>query len=67
MKTIADLLVQKEDIEGIRFLESGKFWTEEALQEGMNQAGELQKTEILGILMDIRRQLFPKKKKTFDL
>lgn len=67
LKTIAGLLVQKEDIEGIRFLESGKFWTEEALQEGMNQAGELQKTETLGILMDIRRQLFPKKKKTFDL
>lgn len=63
----AKLLIQREDIEGIRFLKSHKLWTERALQMGMDFAAEEKKTEILGILMDIRKEAFPKKKKTFEL
>ena len=67
MNAAAGWIVRKEDIEAIRFLEEEKLWTEEALQEGMNLAGENGKTEMFGILMDVRKQLFEKKKKTFEL
>ena len=67
METVAVYLVKREDIDGIRFLEQKKLWSEEALQAGMDVAAEEKKTEILSVLMDVRRGLFPKKKKTFDL
>lgn len=63
----AKFLIQREDIEGIYFLKRHKLWTEESLQKGMDFAVEEKKTEILGILMDIRKEVFPKKKKTFEL
>lgn len=67
METVAVYLVKREEIDGIRFLEQKKLWSEEALQAGMDVAAEEKKTEILSVLMDVRRKLFPKKKKTFEL
>lgn len=63
----AEYLVRKEDIDGLRFMESEKYWTEAALQKGLDIAAEEKKTEILGILMDTKRECFPKKRKTFEL
>ena len=67
METVAIDLVKREDIEGIRFLEQKKLWSEAALQTGMDVAAEEKKTESLSVLMDVRKELFPKKKKTFEL
>lgn len=50
-----------------RFLQRRKLWTEQSLQAGMDFAAEGSKTEILSIFMDIRKDQFPKKKKTFEL
>ena len=67
METVAVYLVKREDIEGIRFLEQKKLWSEAALQAGMDVAAEGNRTESLSVLMDVRKELFPKKKKTFEL
>lgn len=67
MDETAKLLVQREDIEGICFLKEQNLWTEEGIQKGMDLAAADKKTEILGILMDIRKEQFPKKKKSFEL
>lgn len=64
---VAEYLVRKEDIDGLHFMKSEKYWTETALQKGLDIAAEEKKTEILGILMDIKRECFPKKKKRFEL
>ena len=37
---MAAYLVKREDIEGIRFLEQKKLWSEPALQTGMDVAAE---------------------------
>lgn len=67
METVAAYLVKREDIEGIRFLEQKKLWSEPSLQKGMDVAAEGNRTESLSVLMDVRKELFPKKKKTFEL
>ena len=67
METVAVYLVKREDIEGIRFLEQKKLWSEAALQAGMDVAAEGNRTESLSVLMDVKKELFPKKKKTFEL
>ena len=60
MTAVAKWTVKQEEVEGIRFLQRRKLWTEQSLQAGS-------KTEILSIFMDIRKDQFPKKKKTFEL
>ena len=67
MDKAAVYLVETEDIEGVRYLEQEKLWRESALQAGMDVAAREKKTDILSVLMDIRKTLFPKKKKTFEL
>lgn len=67
VETVAVYLVKREDIEGIRFLEQKKLWSEAAVQNGMDVAAEEKKTESLSVLMDVRKELFPKKKKMFEL
>lgn len=67
IETVAVYLVKREDIDGIRFLEQKKLWNEPALQIGMDVAAEEKKTEALSVLMDVRKEQFPKKKKTFEL
>ena len=48
-------------------MEQKKLWSEPSLQEGMDVAAEGNRTESLSVLMDVRKELFPKKKKTFEL
>ena len=67
MTAVAKWTVKQEEVEGIRFLQRRKLWTEQSLQAGMDFAAEGSKTEILSIFMDIRKDQFPKKKKTFEL
>lgn len=67
LETAAVYLVRREDIDGIRFLQEKRYWNECGLQRGMDVAAKEKKTEILSVLMDVRRDQFPKKKKTFDL
>ena len=54
-------------MEILRFLVQNKYVSEEALLSGIESASEERKTEILSFLMDEKRKLYPKKKKTFDL
>lgn len=59
--------VQEDNMEILRFLVQNKYVSEEALLSGIESASEERKTEILSFLMDEKRKLYPKKKKTFDL
>ena len=59
--------VSKEDMETIQFLNAGSYWDKDALDAGIDAASEYRKTEILSVLMDEKKRLFPKKRKTFDL
>ena len=67
MTAVAKWTVKQEEVEGIRFLQRRKLWTEQSLQAGMDFAAEDSKTEILSIFMYIIKDQFPKKKKTFEL
>lgn len=61
------LYVEEDNMEMLRFLAGNKYVSEEALLSGIECATNRQKTEILSFLMDEKRKLYPKKKKTFDL
>lgn len=61
------LYVEEDNVEMLRFLVDNKYVSEEALLLGIERAGNERKTEILSFLMDEKRMLYPKKKKTFDL
>lgn len=67
MDEIAEVLVKKEDMKNIRFLSTLKCWDKASLDTGIDAASELGKTEILSFLMDEKKKLYPKKRKTFDL
>ncbi|MGN1167984.1 MAG: leucine-rich repeat protein [Lachnospiraceae bacterium] len=59
--------INAEDWEALRFFTNQGYWTKESLEEGIDCAARLGKTEILSTLMDEKHKFFPKKKKTFDL
>ena len=61
------MLIEEEDMDNLCFLMEEKHVSEEALNVGIESAAAQKKTEILSFLMDEKRKLFPKKKKTFDL
>ncbi len=63
MTAVAKWTVKQEEVEGIRFLQRRKLWTEQSLQAGMDFAAEGNKTEILSVFMDIRKELFSKEEK----
>ena len=67
LKETYGLFVEEEEMETLRFLIENKYTSEEALDAGIECAAEGRKTEILSFLMDEKRILYPKKKKTFDL
>lgn len=67
LREVAAGLVEKEDVETIHFLNAGSYWDKDALDAGIDVASEYRKTEILSVLMDEKKRLFPKKRKTFDL
>ena len=60
-------LVENEDKDMLHFFSERAFFSEEALEKGIDYAALSKKTEILGILMEEKRKLYPKKRKTFDL
>lgn len=65
---ITPILSKQEQMERLKYLTNGGFWTEEALDAAVEAAQENDKVEILSFLMDIRHELFPKKKrKRFEL
>lgn len=61
------LLTEKEETDNIRFLLNAEIVSAEAFDAAIECATKQGKTEILSILMDEKRKVFPKKKKTFDL
>lgn len=63
MTAVAKWTVKQEEVEGIRFLQRRKLWTEQSLQAGMDFAAEDSKTEILSIFMDIRKDQFQRRKR----
>ena len=63
MTAVAKWTVKQEEVEGIRFLQRRKLWTEQSLQAGMDFAAEGSKTEILSIFMDIRKDQFQRRKR----
>lgn len=60
-------LTKTEDMESLKFLADGKYFSEQSLDVGIECALENKKIEILSFLMDEKRKSFPKKKKTFEL
>lgn len=60
-------LVQKEDIENLHFLSERNYWEKEALEQGIDEASQQKKIDILSFLMEEKGKGFPKKKKTFEL
>lgn len=67
IKEIKFFLIDKEDMDNIRFLVKNGFVREDTFDESIECATKQGKTEILSFLMDEKRKKFPKKKKTFDL
>lgn len=67
MECAGKVYVQKEDVAMLRFFGRAGLWSEPALGCAVDAAEAGGKTEVLGLLMDERRRLFPKKKKVFEL
>ena len=63
METVAAYLVKREDIEGIRFLEQKKLWSEPSLQKGMDVAAEGNRTESLSVLNGCQKRVVPEEEK----
>lgn len=61
------LYVEKEDAHMLQFFCRAGYWDQEAMDAAVDAASEGKKTEILSLLMDEKRRLFPKKKKVFEL
>lgn len=69
---ITEYLVEREQIERLRQISEWKFWTEEALDAGVQSAAECKKTELVGVLMNERHRLLDGKqpagrKRRFEL
>lgn len=67
LEEAADFLIGREDAEGIRFLASGGYWTEAALDYAVSAAAERKETEILSVLMDEKHRRYPRRRKRFEL
>ncbi len=58
--------VNKEDSGMLKFFCEEKYFTKETMDVAIEAAAQEKKTEILSMLMDEKRKLFPKQKKTFE-
>lgn len=67
LRKAAIMLVNDEDIKGLRFMSDNRYWNAEALDCAVKEAGRLKKTEILSMMMDMKHEHFPKSKKSFEL
>ncbi len=61
------MLIEADDLDMIRFLSEEKMTDEEAMNYAVECAGDMGKIEILSYLMNEKYQMFPKKKKRFEL
>ena len=59
--------VEKADAHMLRFFGREKYWNKEGLDEAIDRSSEEGRTELMGLLLDIRRSMFPRKKKVFEL
>ena len=57
---------EKEEMEMLKFLCENKYFTKEAMDIAIETSAQEKKTEILSMLMDEKRKLFPKQKKSFE-
>lgn len=64
---IVKYFIQEENMKALQFMGNEKLWTKDCLDEAIDVAAQKQKTEILSFLMNEKNQIFPKKKKTFEL
>lgn len=67
LRKAAALYIEAEDRDTLHFFDKQKYWSKEALEEGIDYAASLGKTEILSMLMEEKRQSFKKTKKKFEL
>ena len=67
LEAAVDYFIGQEDVEGLRFLGTGGYWTEAALNYGISAAAERKETEILSVLMDEKHKKFPRVRKKFEL
>ncbi len=67
MRTVAKLLIDKENLERFAFVQQNGYWTEAALDFGIEYARQRGKTELLGLMMDEKYRKFPARKKDFSL
>lgn len=67
IKEAVHLLIKNEDKNIFSFLSENDYWTEEALDYGIQYAGKLGGTEILSVFMDEKHRRFPGKRKVFEL
>lgn len=59
--------VLREDLDMLRFFGKEKLWSEAAMGAAIEAASREKKMEALSLLMDEKRMLFPKERKTFEL
>lgn len=57
----------EEDLAMLRFYEEEKYWDRGGLEAAVDCAARLGKTEVMSLLLEERRRLFPRKKKVFEL
>lgn len=67
MNTAVELSIDNENAGWLTFLSKNGYWTESALDFGIEYARQRDKTELLGIMMDEKYRKFPAKGKTFLL
>lgn len=67
MEDVACYVLEKEGMEEIAYLTQHGVWTKEGLEKAIEKAGMSRKTECLSMLMDVKRQMFPEKRKEFKL
>lgn len=67
MEAAGQQYVLSEDMDMLRFFGREKLWEEEAMNQAIERASVEKKMEALSLLMDQKRILFPRKRKTFDL
>lgn len=58
--------VLEENAAMLKFFCEEKYFTKESLESTIEAAAKEKKTEILSLLMDEKRRIFPQKKKTFE-
>lgn len=66
-QTATSIYIEAEKMEVLRYFTRHGYWTKESLEDGIDCAARLGKTEILSVLMDEKCRSYPRKRKTFEL